>query len=115
MKSLLLALLLSSTFAAAGEITIVWTHAKNSDTVGYFFESRFQSGLSSRIDIGMATQYRVSVDDDKEYVFFLIPYDRNKYEGKPSNIIKYKFSPKVDEPKILAPEIRIQHDRKTTK
>lgn len=36
MKSLLLALLLSSTFAAAGEITIVWTHAKNSDTVGYF-------------------------------------------------------------------------------
>ena len=59
MKSLLLALLLSSTFAAAGEITIVWTHAKNSDTVGYFFESRFQSGLSSRIDIGMSTQYRV--------------------------------------------------------
>ena len=115
MKSLLLALLLSSTFAAAGEITIVWTHAKNSDTVGYFFESRFQSGLSSRIDIGMSTQYKVSVDDDKEYVFFLIPYDRNKYEGKPSNIIKYKFSPKVEEPKILAPEIRIQHDRKAAK
>lgn len=115
MKSLLLSLLLSSTFAAAGEITIVWTHAKNSDTVGYFFESRFQSGLSSRIDIGMATQHRVLVDDDKEYVFFLIPYDRNKYEGKPSNIIKYKFSPRVEEPKMLTPEIRIQHDRKTTK
>ena len=115
MKSLLLALLLSSTFAAAGEITIVWTHAKNSDTVGYFFESRFQSGLSSRIEIGMATQYRVSVDNDKEYIIFAITYDTNKYEGKPSNIIKYKFSPKVEEPKILAPEIRIQHDRKAAK
>lgn len=115
MKSLLLALLLSSAFAVAGEITITWTNPKNSDTVGYFFESIYPSGLSSRIDIGMSSQYKVSVDNDKEYVFFLIPYDRNKNEGKPSNIIKYKFSLKVEEPKIIAPEIRIQTDKITTK
>lgn len=103
-----LLLLFLATSSQAAEITITWENPKNSDIVGYFFESVFQSGLTRRDDIGLSNKYKVQVDDNKDYTFFIIPYDRNKIEGKKSNIIRYRLSPKVEPVKMPTPEIKIQ-------
>jgi hypothetical protein len=90
------------------EVTVCWQNLPKSDIVGYFFEIKSESGLSIRRDIGRVDRLTLDVSENKQYIFFIIPYDKNKKEGKPSNIIKYKYEPTIEVPNLPTPTIRIK-------
>lgn len=94
--------------ALAEDLTIKWdAPPKKSDIVGYYFILESASGLSLKTDIGLSTSHKFSVLEDRWYQIKIVPYSRNKTEGEPSNVIKYKTNQKLVKLNLTKPNISL--------
>lgn len=71
-------------------VTIEWLiPTKKNDIRGYFFSLESESGVKSKSDIGFCCSHTFSVIPGKKYRISITPYDGQKNEGSPSNVIEY--------------------------
>ena len=103
-----LCLIVFSFYCNAADVLLTWTVEKTNNIAGYYLFFESDSGLSSLIDVENVNYHKLSISENKYYYFIITPYDANRREGKPSEMLIFKYTNSLERPKLSVPKLRIK-------